>query len=104
MVEAARAGDWLRLIELESGVARLRDALMTLPAETGAPVADLDRRRRLIERILDDDAEIRRQCPDQTACSRLKLIASTASTMVASAVGPSVHSVPSNPTETGIEP
>jgi len=60
MVEAARAGDWLRLIELESGVARLRDALMTLPAETGAPVADLDRRRRLIERILDDDAEIRR--------------------------------------------
>jgi flagellar protein FliT len=60
MVEAARAGDWLRLIELESGVARLRDVLMTLPAETGAPVADLDRRRRLIERILDDDAEIRR--------------------------------------------
>ncbi len=60
MVDAARAGDWERLIELESGVARLRDTLTTMPAETGGSVADLDRRRQLIERILDDDAEIRR--------------------------------------------
>lgn len=60
MVEAARAGDWERLIALETGVARLRETLMTLPAETGLAAADAARRRRLIERILDDDAEIRR--------------------------------------------
>lgn len=60
MVDAARAGDWDRLIELESGVARLRDALVILPVEAGGSAADLDRRRHLIERILDDDAEIRR--------------------------------------------
>jgi flagellar protein FliT len=60
MVEAARAGDWERLIELEAGVARLRDTLMALPAETGLGPADVARRRQLIERILDDDAEIRR--------------------------------------------
>ena len=60
MVDAARAGDWERLIELETGVSRLRDTLVALPAETGGSPADLDRRRRLIERILDDDAEIRR--------------------------------------------
>ena len=60
MVEAARAGDWERLIELESGIARLRDTLMALPAETGLPAAVMERRRQLIGRILDDDAEIRR--------------------------------------------
>ncbi len=60
MVEAARAGDWERLIELESGVARLRDVLLALPAETGLAPADVARRRQLIERILDDDAEVRR--------------------------------------------
>jgi flagellar protein FliT len=60
MVDAARAGDWERLIELESGVARLRDTLTAMPADTAGSVAELDRRRRLIERILDDDAEIRR--------------------------------------------
>lgn len=60
MVEAARADDWERLIELEAGVRRLRDTLMALPAETGLAAGDVARRRRLIERILDDDAEIRR--------------------------------------------
>lgn len=60
MVEAAREGAWERLIELESGVARLRDQLMASPEELDAPAADISRKRRLIERILDDDAEIRR--------------------------------------------
>ena len=45
-----------------------------------------------------------RQCPDQTACKRLMPMAMTARTIVANAVVPRVHSVPSNPTETGIEP
>jgi flagellar protein FliT len=60
MVEAAQAGDWERLIELESGVSRLRDQLMAMPEEVDAGAADLARKRTLIERILDDDAEIRR--------------------------------------------
>lgn len=60
MAEAARAGDWERLIELETGVSRLRDQLMTMPEEADLPRNDLARKRALIERILDDDAEIRR--------------------------------------------
>lgn len=60
MVDAARAGDWERLIELETGIAGLREQLMRMPLETGLPAADVARRRQLIERILDDDAEIRR--------------------------------------------
>ena len=60
MVEAARRGDWEKLIELEAGVARLRELLMAAPEERNAPATDLARKRQLIERILDDDAEIRR--------------------------------------------
>lgn len=60
MVEAARAGDWDGLIALETGVARLRDQLFVMPAETGIGPEAMLRRRQLIERILDDDAEIRR--------------------------------------------
>ncbi len=60
MVDAARQGDWDRLIELETGVARLRDVLMAAPEEGNVSAADLARKRELIERILDDDAEIRR--------------------------------------------
>lgn len=60
MVDAARLGDWDRLIELETGVARLRDVLIAAPEERNVSAADLARKRELIERILDDDAEIRR--------------------------------------------
>lgn len=60
MVEAARASDWDNLIELEHGVTSLRNALMATPDEGSAAGADLDRKRNLIQRILDDDAEIRR--------------------------------------------
>jgi len=60
MVDAARQGDWERLIELEAGVARLRELLIKAPDEGHASRADIARKRALIERILDDDAEIRR--------------------------------------------
>lgn len=60
MVAAAREGDWERLIDLEQGVARLRDTLMSMPEDTAIARADLLQKRQLIERILDDDAEIRR--------------------------------------------
>jgi flagellar protein FliT len=61
MVEAARANDWERLVDLEREVARLRDALMNgqIPPNPGA-AAEEEARRALIQRILDDDAEVRR--------------------------------------------
>lgn len=60
MVEAARAGDWDNLIELEHGVSSLRNALMATPEDSNSPATDLNRRRSLIQRILEDDAEVRR--------------------------------------------
>lgn len=60
MVEAARASDWDNLIELERGVTRLRNTLMTTPDDSNTPETDLVRKRNLIQRILEDDAEVRR--------------------------------------------
>jgi len=59
MVEAARAKDWERLVDLEQQVAALRDKLM---ADDGGNLSDGERiaKATLIQRILDDDAEIRR--------------------------------------------
>lgn len=60
MVEAAQAQDWDRLVALEQSVSSLREALVAeddnanlAPDERGVKAA-------LIQRILDDDAEIRR--------------------------------------------
>ncbi len=60
MVDAARAQDWQRLIALEKCVAELRDALMA--DDDNDNLTDAERRMKaaLIQRILDDDAEIRR--------------------------------------------
>jgi flagellar protein FliT len=59
MVEAARAQDWDRLVDLERSVAALRD---TLGEEDGGSLSseEASRRRTLIQRILEDDAEVRR--------------------------------------------
>jgi flagellar protein FliT len=68
MVAAARASAWDSLKELEQRVAGLRDALLTA-AEDGNAAAtsadsardsDLARKHSLIQRILEDDAEVRR--------------------------------------------
>lgn len=60
MVEAARANDWDRLVDLERNVATLRDSLIGEEDNTSPSLQELDLKRGLIERILDDDAEIRR--------------------------------------------
>lgn len=59
MVEAARANDWDQLVDLEGNVAALRQQLMT---EDGGALApnEVAQKRRLIQNILQDDAEIRR--------------------------------------------
>jgi flagellar protein FliT len=60
MVAAARCGDWDNLIELERHVTNLRNILLATLEDTSAPGNDLDRKRNLIARILENDAEVRR--------------------------------------------
>lgn len=60
MVEAARARDWEELSELEGGVNDLRAALQASAHEAPPAAMDLAHKHRLIRRILDDDAEVRR--------------------------------------------
>jgi flagellar protein FliT len=60
MVDAARAGEWDSLIELERDVTGLRNTLMAIPDDGNLPAGDLARKRSLIQRILEDDAEVRR--------------------------------------------
>lgn len=59
MVEAARSNDWDRLVDLERNVAALR---IMLAAEENNPLAphEVQQKHRLIQHILQDDAEIRR--------------------------------------------
>lgn len=60
MVEAARTNDWDRLIDLEKAVSDLR---RTLASESDAgPQSSQEsiKKRELIQRILQDDAEVRR--------------------------------------------
>lgn len=60
MVEAAQANDWDRLVELERNVAQLRESLRGNEQPTMLSMEDRSRKIRLIHRILDADAEIRR--------------------------------------------
>lgn len=60
MVAAVRARDWDRLTELERDAGCLRDTLTTAPEGSESLAADLARKHSLIQRILDDDAEVRR--------------------------------------------
>ncbi|GAB1394006.1 hypothetical protein MASR1M60_21700 [Rhodocyclaceae bacterium] len=60
MVEAARANDWDRLIDLEKSVADLRQTLVTESDTTAATPQEAEKKRTLIQRILQDDAEVRR--------------------------------------------
>lgn len=59
MVEAARANDWDQLVDLECAVAKLRNTLASEP-ESGSTPEETERKRELIQRILRDDAEVRR--------------------------------------------
>jgi len=61
MVEAARAGDWDNLIALERQVTALRNTLMAdEDANANLSADESVRKTALIQRVLDDDAEIRR--------------------------------------------
>jgi len=60
MVEAARANDWAQLVNLERNVASLRDGLIGEDDNMSLSLQERDLKRGLIQRILDDDAEIRR--------------------------------------------
>ncbi len=59
MVEAARANDWDRLIDLERSVAALRDGLMAVD-DSSLSQQDVSLKAALIRRVLEDDAEVRR--------------------------------------------
>ena len=60
MVDAARANAWDQLIALEQRVASLRQMLVSVEDGSSLATAEVEIKRALIQRILDDDAEIRR--------------------------------------------
>jgi flagellar protein FliT len=60
MVDAARANDWERLIDLERSVAGLRETLLKDSSNDRRNRQEMERKRELIQRILRDDAEVRR--------------------------------------------
>lgn len=60
MVEAAQARDWDRLVGLEQSVSTLRNTLMADDDNANLTPDDRGLKAALIQRILDDDAEIRR--------------------------------------------
>lgn len=60
MVGAARSHDWDTLIHLEKSVAALRQALLADDDTAALTSAEIEMKHALIQRILDDDAEIRR--------------------------------------------
>mgnify|MGYP000848390531 CR=1 FL=1 len=60
MVEAAQANDWDKLIHLEKSVAALRQTVLADEANASLSTAEAEMKHALIQRILDDDAEIRR--------------------------------------------
>jgi len=60
MVEAAQAHEWDRLIDLETRVSALRQTLMSNGSSVQLSATEVEAKRLLIQRILDDDAEIRR--------------------------------------------
>ncbi|MFA6314636.1 MAG: flagellar protein FliT [Sterolibacterium sp.] len=60
MVEAARANDWERLINLERSIAALRNSLLHDDDIDDHSGNELKLKSQLIQRILADDAEVRR--------------------------------------------
>lgn len=59
MVAAAQANDWEHLVALEESVALLRDTLMAEDDNANLAPEERVRKAELIQRILDDDAEVR---------------------------------------------
>ena len=60
MVTAAQSNDWEHLVQLERKVAALRDALMRDDDNSALGDGERESKARMIQRILEDDAEVRR--------------------------------------------
>ena len=60
MVAAARDQDWDHLVELEHAVASLRNTLVAEDESADMTSEERSLKAALIQRVLDDDAEIRR--------------------------------------------
>jgi flagellar protein FliT len=60
MVEAAQTSDWDNLIRLEKSVVALRRSLALDDDNSRLTPREIDMKHALIQRILDNDAEIRR--------------------------------------------
>lgn len=63
MADAARANDWEVVTGIERRIAQLRDSLISdsgTDRDAVLNLANIDRTRALIEKILEDDAEVRR--------------------------------------------
>lgn len=60
MVEAAKDNDWEALVALEGSVSSLRDTLLANEDSGSLSATERDQKAALIQRILEDDAEIRR--------------------------------------------
>jgi flagellar protein FliT len=61
MLDAAKSSDWVRLIALEQDCRALAETLRRVDKEATHPdVAYLQRKAELIQKILADDAEIRK--------------------------------------------
>jgi flagellar protein FliT len=73
MVEAAQANDWDRLVELEKNVAHLRDNLRREDRPLSLSSEERARKLRLIHRILNADAEVRRHTEPWMAQVRIFL-------------------------------
>lgn len=60
MVEAAHVQDWTLLANLEESVSRLRKTLEIDDDNSVLSTDEVERKRTLIQQILEDDAEVRR--------------------------------------------
>lgn len=90
MVEAARANDWDSLIRLEKSVVALRLSLAADDDNSRLTAAEIEAKRTLIQRILDDDAEIRRHTEPWMEQVRQFLGGSARRKQVESAYGASI--------------
>jgi|GEM_PF-4666239 len=72
MAEAARASDWDTLSRLQRMVAGLRDNLAKAGSDVdcGLTSEEIERKAVLIQRILDNDAEVRRYTEPRMECVR----------------------------------
>lgn len=87
MVAAAQTQDWDTLIGLEQSVVTLRQRLESEYENARLSPGEADRKRALIQRILDDDAEIRRHTEPWMEHVRQFLGASTMRNRVERAYG-----------------